>query len=75
MTICFNTNYDTMQFFARCMYHYNKGCKDCCFPNFDGVEISATCFNQVSVKTDKSIQDVENLLKSCKVRYNWVNQY
>lgn len=74
MTICIDAAYEQAKFFKRCLYRETKGCKDLTYPNFDEVNFMFG-FPTIEVKTGKSVEEVENLLKENKVKYLWVNQY
>lgn len=75
MTICIEKDWEKAKFFERCLFHREKGCcKECTYQNFDKVEMSLR-FPTITVETDLSVDEVENLLKENKVKYLWVNQY
>lgn len=73
MTICLENDYEMMKFFSRCMYE--KGCcKECTFPIFDEVSVM-TAFEQISVKTEKTIEEVKEILKTNKIKFRWVSEF
>ena len=73
MTICLKNSAETAKFFAKVLF--TKTCmRDCSICNFDEIKYLSG-FEQVSLRTDKSVADVENMLKENKVKYLWVNQY
>ena len=72
MTICVQDNYNAKKFFERCMYRGSH--KDCTFPNFREVQM-LTDFKQISVESEMTCEEVENLLKENKVKYLWVSQF
>lgn len=73
MTICLKNSAETAKFFARCLF------KKTCMNNFAICNFNEVTyfsgFEQVTIGTDKSVSDVENLLKENKVKYLWVNPY
>lgn len=73
MTICFKNSGETAKFFAKVLFQ--KTCmKDYAICNFKRIEYLSG-FESVSVETDKSVSDVENLLTKSNVKFNWVTPF
>lgn len=73
MTICIEKFHEQAKFFKKCLFKEN-GCKDCTYPYFERIDFTFG-FPTIHIETDKTTEEVENILKEAKVKYLWVNQY
>ena len=73
MTICLKNSAEMAKFFARCMYE-KTSMRDYAKANFSRIE-SLMMFDQVTVATDLSKKQVEDLLTSNRVKFNWVSEF
>jgi len=72
MTICTKNSAESAKFFARCLAQ--KTCeRDRVNWNFDKIQM-LTLFNQISVETKLSIEDVKRLLAENKIKFLWVSE-
>lgn len=73
MTIHLENSAECAKFFAKCMAK-KTCCRDMVVWNFDEVQM-LTLFPQISVKTDKSTMEVENLLRENRIKFTHVSPF
>lgn len=72
MTVQFKTTHEISKFAKKLLYI--GCCANALYSKFDKVTFH-THLNQLECETDLSVEDMENLLKENKIKFNWVSQW
>ena len=72
MTVQFKTTKDAQTFAKKCLFV--GCCANALYSNFYKVTFH-TSLNQMEVETMFTVEEVQNILRDAKIKFNWVSQW
>ena len=72
MTVQFKSTREAQKFARKCLFI--GCCANALYSQFDTVTFH-THLNQMECQTSFTVEEVENLLKDAKIKFNWVSQW
>lgn len=72
MTVQFKSTADAMKFAKKCLFV--GYCANALYSNFYTATFH-TNLNQVQLDTHFTVEEVQNILRDAKIKFNWVSQW
>jgi hypothetical protein len=72
MTVQFSSTSDALKFAKKCLFV--GCCANALYSNFYTAKF-LTHLDQVQLDTQFTVEEMENILRDAKIKYNWVSQW